>query len=75
METDCQGHMPDILCLLKSLLDWDGRANGLIFGKKTTKVGLHNMWFQGAENKRNPPQVYLMLPCSLTPVVIMLAYH
>ena len=57
------------------LLDRDGRTNGLIFGKKTTKVGLHNMWCQGAENKRDPPQVYLMLPCSLTPVVIMLAHH
>ena len=75
METDCQGHMLDRICLLKFLLDWDGRANGLIFWKKTTKVGLHNIWCQGAENKERFPQDYLMLPCSLTPVVIMLAHN
>ena len=58
--------MPDKIGLLRSLLDLDGRTNSLIFGKKTAKVGLHNMWCQGAEKQERSPQVYLMLSCSLT---------
>ena len=73
METDCQGHMPDRICLLKSLLDWDGRANGLIFGKKTTKIGLYNMWCEGAENKRDPPGLFNVVLQSHT--VIKLSYQ
>ena len=45
----------------------------LIFGKKTTKVGLHNMWCQGAENKRDHPGLFNVALLSYT--VIMLAYH
>ena len=67
------GILPDRICLFKSLLDWDVRANGLIFRKKTTKVGLHNMWCRGAENKRDPPGLFNGVLQSHT--VITLAYH
>ena len=54
-------------CLIKA------GANDLIFGKKTVKVGLHNMWCQGAENKRDPPRLFNIVLQSHT--VIKLAYH
>ena len=74
METDCQWHIKAYQGLSRSLLDCDGRANGLIFAKKTTEVGLHNMWCQCAENKRDPPPgLFNVVLQSHT--VIMLAYQ
>ena len=70
METNCQGHMPDRICLLKSLLNCDGRANGLIFGKKATNT---TCGAKAQKTREIPPGLFNVALLSHT--VIALAYH
>ena len=65
METDCQGHMPDRICLLTFLFDRDGRANGLIFGEEYNQSRFTQHEVPRRRKQERFPQVYLMLSCSL----------